>query len=208
MSTRGDHAVAPKDPLLLARESSKKALTLAAELAQNCNKDEKCARRLKKALESLQTRARSGPQLLATWGPAAFLLFIASKAVNTSHMLQQRAAGILGCSEEAGNSQDVRAEKGSTAVGYLMYAMALLYYHLETGAISCSSYIRDMLDSSIRLYLELGRWSSGYTRLLAFVEALARFIQLYLDPLLDKYERINYANAKSFLDEVSQLAST
>ncbi len=199
------------DPLLLAREASKKALALAAEQAQACGKyeyeyEEVCARRLKEALESLQARARSGPQLLATWGPAAFLLFIASKTASADYQLQKRAARIL-CYSEGGNwGPDAKSKIDSTAGGYLMYAMALLHYHLRVGAISCSSRFEEMLDSSIEVYLEPGHWRSGYTRLLAFVEALARFIQLYLDPLLDEYKRINGTNAESFLKKVARLA--
>ncbi len=200
------------DPLLLAREASKKALALAAEQAQACGKHnnkedkERCTQGLKRALESLQARARSGPQLLATWGPAAFLLFIASKTASADYQLQKRAARILCPSEGGSGGQDAKSEKDPTARGYLMYAMALLHYHLRVGAISCSSRFGEMLDSSIGVYLEPGRWRSGYTRLLAFVEALARFIQLYLDPLLDEYERIDSTNAESFLEQVARLA--
>jgi len=204
---------APPDPLRLAREAARLALQPLAQLAKLHVEDSDArgwARSLYSVLDSLETRARSGPQLLATWGPAAFLLFTASKAVEADPRLQEAMAELLkgkpGWHEKLSNTGK---NLGATASGYLLYAAALLYYHLKTGIVGPGSNIAEMFDEAIRYYLDASRSGGrrGYSTLLAYTQALARFTELYAKPLLNKYEnRLNKNDAaRGFLEDLGKL---
>lgn len=203
---------APPDPLRLAREAARLALQPLAQLAGLHVEDSDVrgwARSLYDVLNSLETRARSGPQLLATWGPAAFLLFTASKAVEADPRLQEAIAKLLADNTVSQEELSSLRRPEPAAAGYLLYAAALLYYHVKAGIVQPRENLVEMLDEAIRYYLDTPRSGGrrGYSTLLAYTQALARFTELYAKPLLNKYEKINNDdNAKDFLDKLASQA--
>ena len=212
------------NPVSAARSATRAALASLNAVAGCMSKEDDrerlvCARSLYDSIESFTARARSGPQLLASWGPASFLLFIASKAVragNHARRLLEKFMESLGRASGGGAGQtddeDGGGDLSGTDAGYAAYALTLIHYHMEAGLLGYENQgFERLLDSMVSLYLdeapEGGRVRPSYTGLMAYVQAVGRFAEIYTWRILSVYERglRSVDDANKFLGEVRKV---
>lgn len=155
-------------------------------------------RDLKDTLDSLYTRAKQGPQLLATWGPAAFLVFIASKAADLAEEEQQLELFdnviLSSVRQECLHDPLPIAVSGSrpsvnpTALGYAVYLSTVMRISYLLGwkpFTDCDS-VR-LVDDLVNAYLE---GEIPASQLLYSVENTARLLQLYLLPMTSRMDKL------------------
>ena len=138
-------------------------------------------------LESITTRARQAPSLVATWGAAATLVFYASKAVDIedTKVLNYILLDVADSSSTQGSDREKKLRGASTALGYTFYMKAFLEAHscLQGAAPDqTGSSVEAVLDSLIKSYM--GSGARSQSQAVNLVENLARFTTLYLEPLL------------------------
>ncbi len=185
---------AAKDPVEIAYLASKDTCRLIADLAEEIEhievKEVKHVRTLVEALGGLITRAKTGPQILVARGPAAFLIYVFSKAIEIIDENKDFLPLLVKKRDVEQKDAEMLEKLSSTTLSYFFYAYTLVEMHRLLGVEPVISTNTDQdqhlweviqhVDGLVRLYLEPG--SLSFTRLLRSVESIARILPLYASP--------------------------
>ncbi|UXD22184.1 hypothetical protein IPA_02400 [Ignicoccus pacificus DSM 13166] len=170
------------------------ACKMLGALASSCD-----TRNVKDYPDSLYSRARSAPQLMATWGPAHFLIFYASKSLDDID--SRRAEFLWRAWKSVMMGRDREEVKGfvaceivskisDTSMGYLLYTLALSEAIVRLMEREQNfGRLDELFDFVIRLYVkpeegkELGAPSVGTLNLL--VQTLSRLIETKVLPIVN-----------------------
>ncbi|GEM_PF-5375733 len=188
-----------EDPRLAeAVEAAKKACAVIATLAEAALERGDCGKgysQVNNVWESLRSRAREAPSLLATWGPAGLIIFYASKAADLDHKILNELMRYAACSDCClrGLKDRLRGDNkkiDATATGYATYLASVVSYltkrhgleaHARRGAVK-------LLDALIEKTM---KGEVRAAELLYGVETVSRLIQIYGEPVASEAEELS-----------------